>query len=42
MRWLDDTVDSMNMNLRKAQEIVKDREVWYPAVHEVRKSWSWT
>ena len=42
MRWLDDTVDSMNMNSRKPQEIVKDREVWCPAVHEVKKSWTWT
>ena len=39
---VDDTVDSMNMNLRKPQEMVKDREVWCPAVHEVKKSWSWT
>ena len=26
MRWLDSITDSMNMNLSKAQEIVKDRE----------------
>ena len=26
MRWLDGIIDSMNMNLNKFQEIVKDRE----------------
>ena len=26
MRWLDDIIDSMDMNLSKLQEIVKDRE----------------
>ena len=28
MRWLDDIIDSMNMNLSKFQEIVEDREAW--------------
>ena len=37
-RWLDDIINSMNMNLSKLQEIVKDREVWRAAVHEVAKS----
>ena len=33
--------DSMNMNLSKLQEIVKDREVWCAAVHGVPKSQTW-
>ena len=30
--------DSMAMSLSKLQEIVKDRETWYAAVHGVTKS----
>ena len=38
MRWLDGITDSMDMNLNKLQEIVKDREAWHVAVHEISKS----
>ena len=38
MRWLDSITDSMEMNLSKFQEIVKDGGAWCAAVHEVAKS----
>ena len=30
MRWLNGVMDSMDMNLSKLQETVKDREAWCP------------
>ena len=44
MRSLDSIIDdefdySLNMNLSKLWETVKDREAWHVAVHGVAKSW---
>ena len=38
MRWLDSINDSVDTNLNKLQEIVKDREAWRAVVHGVIKS----
>ena len=38
MKWLDSTIDSMDMSLSKLLEMVKDREVWRGIVHGVEKN----
>ena len=39
-RWLDSITNSVEMNLSKVWEILKDREAWHATVHEVAKRWT--
>ena len=41
MRWLDSITNTMDVNVKKVQEMVKDREVWRVAVHGAAKSRTW-
>ena len=38
IRWLDGIMDSVDMNLGKLWEMVRDRDTWHAAVHGVTKS----
>ena len=38
MRWPEGITDSMDMNLGKLREMVRDREAWCAALHGIVKS----
>ena len=38
MRWLEGIIDSVDMNLSKFQDIMKDRGVWWAIAHGIAKS----
>ena len=38
MKQLDNNIDSMDMS--KLEEVEKDKEAWYAAIHGVTKSWT--
>ena len=38
LRWSDSIIDSIDTNLSKLWDIVKDREAWHAAVHGVTES----
>ena len=40
MKYLDGITDSMDMNLGKLCEIVRDRGAWHATVHGVTKTWT--
>ena len=38
MRWLDSISDSMDKNISKLWDMVKDKEAWHTTVHGIVKS----
>ena len=40
MRWLDSITNSVDVNLSKLWEIVKERGAWHAAVHGAAKKWT--
>ena len=40
MKWLNRIINSMDMNLSKYRELVKDREAWRAAVHGIGHHWA--
>ena len=40
MRWLDDIIDSIDMDLGRLWELVMGSEAWRAAVHGITKSWT--
>ena len=41
VRWLDDIIDSMDMNLSRLWALVMDREAWHAVTHGVTNSQTW-
>ena len=38
MRWLEGITDSIDMNLSKLPEMVRDREAWHGAIHGITEA----
>ena len=40
MKWLDSITDSMDVDLNKLRETVRNRGAWHATVNGVAKSWA--